>query len=177
MSELQIVLKSPDDIRPYENNPRHNAETVKLLKKAMAKYGFNQPIVIDKDGVIIKGHSRYQAAKELCINEIPCIISDNPDGINKADRIFDNRIHDLTKWDDESLRAEMRDCEGAINEILGAQEVDYGSTAEVAEVTEQAVEAARQKMKAPKQQELQEICCELCGYISYVDKAAIGRGA
>ena len=108
----QIVLKNISDIKPYENNPRFNDKTVEALCKIIPQVGFNVPLYVDKDNVIIKGHARYNAAKALGMTEIPCIVSENTDEQNKLDRISDNKISELAEWDLQDLRYELEQING-----------------------------------------------------------------
>lgn len=108
----QIVIKNISEIKPYENNPRQNDKTVEALCKIIPKVGFNVPLYIDKDGIIIKGHARFQAAQALGMTEIPCIISDNTEEQNKLDRISDNKISELAEWDLQDLRYELEQIDG-----------------------------------------------------------------
>ena len=103
----KIIMMNTDSIIPYSKNPRKNDKTVELLCKIIPKVGFNVPIVIDKDNVIVKGHARWLAAKQLNMKEVPCVISDaDPEAI-KADRISDNKIIEFSKWLDEELAHEV----------------------------------------------------------------------
>ena len=103
----KIVVKPINEITPYEKNPRKNSKTVELLVKAIPKVGFNVPLVLDKDGVIVKGHARYLAAKELGMSEVPCVISEaDPESI-RADRIADNKVFEFSKWVNEELLHEI----------------------------------------------------------------------
>ncbi len=105
--ENQIVVKSLSEIRPYEKNPRKNDKTVELLCEVIPKVGFNVPIVIDPDGVIVKGHARYRAAMKLGMKEVPCIVSHaDPEAI-RADRIADNKISEFSEWVNEELMHEV----------------------------------------------------------------------
>lgn len=65
MKTPEIIIKSLDEIKPYENNPRNNDEAVDKVAESIRQFGFKQPIVIDKDGVIVAGHTRYKAALKL----------------------------------------------------------------------------------------------------------------
>ena len=65
MKAPEIIMKSLDEIRPYEKNPRRNDEAVDKVAESIKEFGFKVPIVIDKDGVIIAGHTRYKAALKL----------------------------------------------------------------------------------------------------------------
>ena len=72
----QIVMKPISEVKPYVRNPRKNEKTVKLLVDIIPKVGFNVPLVIDKKGIIVKGHARYAAAIQLGMTEVPCVITD-----------------------------------------------------------------------------------------------------
>lgn len=106
--ELNIVMMDVNNIIPYWRNPRHNDKTVDVLCEVIPVYGFNVPIVIDKRFVIIKGHARLRAAKRLGMKEVPCIISENDDETNKADRIADNKIQEMSFWDVAKLELEYQ---------------------------------------------------------------------
>lgn len=175
---MKIDLIPIDQIRPYEANARFNDETVKSLKKAIQKYGFNQPIVIDTDGVIVKGHARYRAALELGMTELPAIFSVASDEVNRADCLADNMIHDLSEWDDESLRSELRDIEDSVNEVLGVEfQEEYGTGPAFGEVGEADVQSARdaETDRIAKKRELIKLICPDCGEVIFVDKGSIGR--
>lgn len=90
---MQIVQKKVKDLKPYERNPRRNEEAVKYVKASIQEFGFKVPIVIDADGVIVAGHTRLKAAKELGMEEVPCIVADDltPEQV-KAFRLADNQV-------------------------------------------------------------------------------------
>ena len=102
-----IIIKRTDEIKPYFKNPRKNNATVEALMAIIPKVGFNVPILIDSDNVIIKGHARYAACKRLGIEEIPCIVSQNSEEQNKLDRLADNKISELSEWDISELNSEL----------------------------------------------------------------------
>jgi hypothetical protein len=105
--EKEIILKGLSEIKPYEKNPRKNDKTVELLCKIIPRVGFNVPIVIDADGIIVKGHARYQAATRLGMTQVPCIVTHaDPEAI-KADRIADNKISEFSEWISEELAHEV----------------------------------------------------------------------
>jgi hypothetical protein len=104
----EVTELSIDEVKPYWNNPRINDKTKQALVDAFAKIGFNQPIVVDQEGVIVKGHARYYAAVMSGMETIPAIISEATDAQNKEDRILDNSIQDLTVWDPDAFEAEIR---------------------------------------------------------------------
>lgn len=105
--EKELVMKKISEIKPYVRNPRKNDKTVEQLCKIIPIVGFNVPLTIDPDGVIIKGHARFTAAIRLGMKELPCIISHaSPDEI-KADRITDNKISELSEWVTDELKHEL----------------------------------------------------------------------
>ena len=85
-------------VKPYENNPRINRKTINKLKELISngEVVFNVPIVIDKNNVIVKGHSRWTALKELGYKICPVIRSENSDAINNEDRLEDNIVQELS---------------------------------------------------------------------------------
>lgn len=105
--ELEIVMLDPNQLKPYFRNPRNNDKTVNALVKIIPRVGFNVPIVVDKDFVIIKGHSRWNASRILELKEVPVIISNSSEEQNNRDRILDNAIHELTEWDYDKLKVEL----------------------------------------------------------------------
>ena len=70
---MQVVAKSIDEIKPYENNPRNNDDAVDAVANSIKEFGWQQPIVVDIGGVIIAGHTRYKAAQKLCLLWLPKI--------------------------------------------------------------------------------------------------------
>ena len=110
---MQILEKNLSELKPYEKNPRRNDEAVQYVANSIKEFGWKQPIVIDKDNVIIAGHTRFKAAKELGIEKVPCVIADDltPEQI-KAYRIADNKTNDKATWDDEVLGEELEDLNG-----------------------------------------------------------------
>lgn len=102
-----IEVKKIGDIKPYWRNPRKNDKTVEALCHIIPKVGFNVPILIDAEGIIIKGHARYRAAVKLGMKNVPCVVSDNDAETNTLDRIADNKISELAEWDVPELRYEL----------------------------------------------------------------------
>lgn len=108
----KITLMALTDITPYENNPRNNEEAVEKVANSIKEFGFNQPIVVDKDNVIIVGHTRYLAAQELGLTEAPVIVAGNlSDKQAKAYRLADNKTGELAGWDFEKLALELEQIE------------------------------------------------------------------
>lgn len=105
---MNIIEKNLSDIKPYEKNPRKNDNAVEYVANSIKEFGFKVPIVIDKDGVIVAGHTRYKASKKLGLEKVPCIIADDlSDEQIKAYRLADNKVGESAKWDDGLLGAEL----------------------------------------------------------------------
>lgn len=111
---MKIVEKRIEELKEYENNPRHNDAAVDAVAESIKQFGFKVPIVIDTDGVIIAGHTRRKAAEKLGLEVVPCIVADDltPEQI-KAFRLADNKTGELASWDFEKLEAEL----AALSEI------------------------------------------------------------
>ena len=100
------------ELKPYPNNPRKNDHAVDAVAASIREFGFKVPLVIDKDGVIVAGHTRYKAAQKLGLKELPCIVADDlTDDQIKAFRLADNKIAELAEWDFELLDLELDDIE------------------------------------------------------------------
>lgn len=107
---MKLINKKIEELKPYENNPRNNENAIDYVANSIKEFGFKVPLVIDKDGVIVTGHTRYQACKKLGINEVPCIIADDlTDTQIKAFRIADNKTNDMAEWNDDLLSVELKD--------------------------------------------------------------------
>ncbi len=106
---MKIEQRPIDDIKPYPHNPRRNMDTIEKVKTSIRRYGFNQPIVVDKDMFIVVGHTRYAAAKGLGLFEVPVVIADLDEKQSRAYRIMDNKAHDYTRWDVIDLKKEIED--------------------------------------------------------------------
>ena len=105
---MQIITKKLSELHPYANNPRKNDQAVDAVANSIREFGFKVPIVIDKNGEIIAGHTRYKAAKKLKLKEIPCIIADDlTEEQIKAFRLADNKVGELAEWDFEALNIEL----------------------------------------------------------------------
>lgn len=105
---LSVTECDIDSIQPYAGNPRKSAAAIKPVINSIKKFGFRQPVVVDKDGVIIAGHVRYQAAQTLKMKRIPVHVATDLDPNQvKAFRIADNRAGEYSKWDFEKLHGEV----------------------------------------------------------------------
>ena len=116
LAKLKNHRKKTTDLIPYENNPRHNDEAVEYVKNSIKQFGFKVPIILDKDNVIIAGHTRLKAAKELGLETVPCIMADDltPEQV-KAFRLADNKVSEQSGWDFRKLEEELEAVSFDIN--------------------------------------------------------------
>ena len=107
---MEIIQKNPKDLIPYENNPRINDTAVDAVKASIMEFGFKVPIIIDKNDVIVCGHTRQKAALELHMREVPCIVADDlTDEQIRAFRLADNKTAEQADWDYDLLNAEIQE--------------------------------------------------------------------
>jgi DNA modification methylase len=105
---MQIEMRPIGSIRPYEHNPRVNDAAVDAVAASIREFGFRQPIVVDEDGVIIVGHTRYKAALKLGLEEVPVHVAVGLTPAQaKAYRLADNQTATLSQWDDDKLPLEL----------------------------------------------------------------------
>jgi len=110
---MKIEIVDINTIKPYENNPRKLKDSaIEKVAKSIKEFGFRQPIVVDKEKIIVVGHTRYRASKKLGLTTVPITIADNltPEQIN-AYRIADNRTNEEAEWDIELLKSELKDLQ------------------------------------------------------------------
>ena len=108
-------------IKPYDKNPRKIPDkAIGLVAQSIKNFGWQQPIVVDKQNIIVVGHNRYEAAKQLGINKVPIQIADLNEEQAKAYRIADNRVNEETGWNYNFLQDELN--------VLMAKEVDLNLT-------------------------------------------------
>jgi site-specific DNA-methyltransferase (adenine-specific) len=105
---LQIQYKSLKELKEYENNPRNNERAVEVVANSIQEFGFRQPILIDKENVIVAGHTRYKASIKLGLTKVPTILVDDlTEEQVKAYRLVDNKTSEYATWDDGRLREEL----------------------------------------------------------------------
>lgn len=109
---MDIIEMKLNDLHPYENNPRYNDDAVEAVASSIKQFGFKVPIIIDKNNVIVTGHTRYKAAKQLGLEKVPCIKADDlTDQQIKAFRLADNKVSEIATWDMEKLNLELEEIE------------------------------------------------------------------
>lgn len=109
---MRVVNINVDNLIPYENNPRKNDNAVEYVANSIREFGFKVPIVIDKSNVVITGHTRLKAAKQLGLKKVPCIRADDlTDEQVKAFRIADNSVAEVAEWDFLKLSEELQELD------------------------------------------------------------------
>ncbi len=109
---MRVEMRGISRIKPYANNPRINDAAVDAVAQSIREFGFRQPIVVDEQGVIIVGHTRYLAALRLGLKKVPVHVARGlTEAQVKAYRIADNKSAELAEWDEEKLRQELAELE------------------------------------------------------------------
>ena len=117
---MEVVEISINEITPYENNPRINDKAVKGVANSIQEFGFQNPIILDKNHVVICGHTRLKAAKKLGYETVPCIVAGAlTDEQVKALRLADNKVAEKAEWDEDALAKEL-------GEIFNFDMADFG---------------------------------------------------
>ena len=145
MRDLKIEYLAPSELVPYEHNPRRNDPAVGPVAESIKRFGFRQPIVIDKDNVVVCGHTRLKAAKRLRLRQIPCVRADDlTDAEIRAYRLADNKTAELATWDEDLLNMEL-------NLIDGIDMTEFGFELPEPEAEEDGfdLDAALENIKEP----------------------------
>ena len=149
---MEIVNKKIEELIPYENNPRFNDDAVEYVAKSIKEFGFKVPIIIDKNNVIVAGHTRYKASLELGLEEVPTIVADDlTEEQVKAFRLADNKVSEKSSWNFELLDEELEDLD--INmEDFGFEDlkIDWDNVEEI----------SQDNYEKPESEKLR---CPLCG--------------
>lgn len=159
---MQIVEMKLKDIKPYEKNPRINENAVEKVVNSIKEFGFQAPIIIDENNVIIAGHTRHKAAQELGLAVVPCVVAAGlTDAQIKAYRIADNKTAEFAEWDDILLAGELTELSSleVDLETLGFEEWELEHL--LNPITEDELQDFFiEKNHAPK--EPKKIICPLC---------------
>lgn len=105
---MNVKVVKLSEIFPYYDNPRDNTNAVEPTKESIKRFGFVKPILVDKAGVIICGHTRYVASYQLGIEFVPVVYSDMDDEMAKKYRILDNKLAEKSSFDEDQLLEELR---------------------------------------------------------------------
>lgn len=159
-----IKMMKLSAIKPYANNPRKNDAAVEKVAASIEEFGFLVPILLDKDSVIVAGHTRYKAAEKLGIDKVPCIVLDDlsEDDIRQY-RIIDNKTSELSSWDYGLLTAEL----GEITELnMGAFGLEkfFEEPGEEVELPEVNLDEGKELDLSDFEDEAFENECPWCGF-------------
>lgn len=125
---MQIIDKRVEDLIPYENNPRINDGAVDAVAASISRFGWKVPLVIDKNNVVVTGHTRLKAAKALGLDTVPCILADDlSEEQVRAFRLVDNKTGELAGWDFGALEEELADLTIDLSDFGFEQDDDLQS--------------------------------------------------
>lgn len=126
MNDIKVTQKSIADLIPYSRNPRRNDEAVPMVMNSIKEFGFKVPIVVDKNNIIVCGHTRFKAALKLGLETVPCIVADDlSDEQIKAFRLADNKVSEKAEWDFEILSGELDDIINIDMDSFGFESIEY----------------------------------------------------
>ncbi len=126
MNDIKIIQKSIADLIPYSRNPRRNDEAVPMVMNSIKEFGFKVPIVVDKNNIIVCGHTRFKAALKLGLETVPCIVADDlSDEQIKAFRLADNKVSEKADWDFEILSGELDDIINIDMDSFGFESIEF----------------------------------------------------
>lgn len=128
MAKMQVEWVPIKDVHPYENNPRNNDDAVESVAASIEEFGWQQPIVVDKDGVIIAGHTRLKAAQRLMVDTVPVVKADDlTEEQVAAYRLADNKVSELAGWDFGKLEEELNEITDIDMSMFGFDMSDFDS--------------------------------------------------
>ena len=125
MAQIKLEVMQLNQIPEYKNNPRRNDKAVNAVAKSVLKFGYVNPIIVDEEGVILAGHTRIKALREVGAADAEVIrVTHLSDQEKKSFRIADNRTHDFSEFDGDLLEAEMREIKAEDWEDFGFRNRD-----------------------------------------------------
>lgn len=171
---MTIIEKALNEIKPYENNPRDNAPAVDAVAASIEEFGFKVPIVIDKDGVIVAGHTRYIAAQKLGLETVPCIMADDlSDEQVKAFRLADNKVSELAMWDNDKLMQELGEIDMDMSVFGFEDDLEMPTDDELDAKEVKANNPIMIKITFKDKKDMQKIEEDLREYIDNIDGASV----
>ncbi len=160
---MDIIEMRVEDLIPYENNPRKNDNAVEAVANSIREFGFKVPIIVDKDNVIVAGHTRLKAAEALGLETVPVIRADDltEEQVN-AFRLADNKTGELAQWDMDRLFQELDD-------ISGVDMFKYGFE-RIARISAEEYTGEEKEHKEP---EARLVTCDNCGAVFKVKNGVV----
>ena len=152
---IKVIEMAIDKLVPYENNPRNNDVAVGKVAASIQNFGFKNPIIIDKNNVIVAGHTRLKAAEQLGLETVPVIMADDlTEEQVKAFRLADNKTGELSGWDFSMLEEELDSIQNIDMSEFG---FDVDADINLDDFFEDKEESQEKKEKA------QFVKCPCCG--------------
>lgn len=153
MKPINIQMRDVADVHPYDLNAKlHNDKQVEKIAKSISEFGWDQPVVVDKEGVIIKGHGRRLAAIYLGLTQVPVLVRDDlTDDQVRAARLADNRVA-IGDIDAEMLQQELASLDFDLEGIFDQKELDFM----VADLGELDLDALAFDLEAKVQEQAEE---------------------
>ncbi len=108
---MKIEMRKVEDVKPYPGNPRRNDGAVTAVANSITAFGFRVPIVVDREGVVITGHTRLKAAIQLGMTHVPVHVADLTPEQAKAYRLADNKTNEIAEWDSDLLAVELAELQ------------------------------------------------------------------
>lgn len=168
--EQELRLVSVADIKPYDKNPRRIPKSaVDGVADSIKRYGYQQPIVVDKDLVVIVGHTRLRAIQQLGYEEIEVYVADLTAEKAREYRLIDNRVGEMTSWDHESLVAELREFEaGLLEQYFPNVDLEIGQIESARQVTQKDVDNAAETIQKVNEGDMllsTQVKCPSCYFV------------
>ena len=117
---MKVAYAPIDELVPYARNPRKNDAAVSAVTASIREFGFRNPIILDKNGTVIAGHTRLKAARSLGMKTVPVVWADDlTEEEAAAFRLADNKAQELSYWDFSLLMDELTDIDGIDMEQFG----------------------------------------------------------
>lgn len=157
---IKIIEKDINELVPYENNARINDKAVDIVANSIQEFGFKNPCIIDKNNVLVAGHTRVEACKKLGITKVPCIVADDlTEEQIKAFRIADNSSAQVAEWDMDKLMKEL--------DSIDYDMAQFGLAEQLEEITNELLKLETSENDYPeqklKQNETKFHICPNCG--------------
>lgn len=144
---MKIVELDVNSLINYDNNPRDNERAIKPVSDSIKQFGFKVPIIVDKNNVIVAGHTRLAAAKLLKMDKVPCIIADDlTEEQIAAFRLADNRVSEFAEWNFDKLEEELAKITDIDMTDFGFKVLEDIDWAEVEDLSEDSYEAPKKEM-------------------------------
>lgn len=156
--KMRVEYWNIDRLIPYENNPRDNDKAVEKVANSIREFGFQQPLVVDVDGVVVVGHTRLKAAQLLGLEQVPVVVAKNLTPAQaQMYRLADNKTNELASWNFEKLSIELDGL------TVDFDVEDFGFTnVEIPDIDDLFVDADEQQDKPEKPKTIK---CPHCGEI------------